>query len=452
MAHTTAQLQTWDKQYVWHPFTQMQDWQAEEPIVIVKGEGSWLIDSDGNRYLDGVASMWTNVHGHSHPALNRALYEQAQKIEHSTLLGLAGEQSILLAKLVIEIAPQGLTRVFYSDNGSTAVEVGLKMAYQYHCHKGESQRNRFIRLQHAYHGDTVGAMSVGGIPIYHATFSPLLFSTIEAPAPYCYRCPLGKDDPSACGMACLGALEGLMQEHREQLAGMMLEPLLQGAGGMIVHPAGYLKGVRELCDRYGVLLITDEVATGFGRTGRMFACEHEGVSPDIMTISKGLCAGYLPLAATLATEEIYSAFLGNYAELKTFFHGHTFTGNPLACAVALKSLELFEETGLLESVCQRSEQLAGWLQRLAGHQHVGNVRQCGLAAGIELVRDRGTKEPYHWEEKRGIQVCLEARKQGVFSRPLGNTVVVFPPLSISQADLDFLMTGLEKAILAVTAD
>ena len=446
MTYSTAQLQTWDKQYVWHPFTQMQDWLAEEPVVIVKGEGSWLIDSDGKRYLDGVASMWTNVHGHSHPALNRALADQAAKIEHSTLLGLAGEQSILLAKRLVEITPAKLTRLFYSDNGSTAVEGGLKMAYQYHCHKGEPGRTRFLRLQHAYHGDTVGAMSVGGIPIYHATFSPLLFSTIEAPAPYCYRCPLGKDDPASCAMACLGELEQLMQENREQLAGMMLEPLLQGAGGMIAHPPGYLKGVRKLCDRYGLLLITDEVATGFGRTGLMFACEHEGVSPDIMAISKGLCAGYLPLAATLATEEIYRAFLGNYAELKTFFHGHTFTGNPLACAVALKSLDLFEETDLLDSVQQRSRQLAFLLERLADHPQVGNVRQCGLAAGIELVQDKSRKEPYPWELKIGVRVCQEALKLGVFSRPLGNTLVVFPPLAISAEELDFLLTVLEQAI------
>lgn len=452
MIHTTAQLRAWDKQYVWHPFTQMQDWLAEEPVVIVKGEGSWLIDSDGNRYLDGVASMWTNVHGHSHPELNRALYEQAQRIEHSTLLGLAGEQSILLAKRLVEIAPRGLTRVFYSDNGSTAVEVALKMAYQYHCHRGESQRTRFLRLQHAYHGDTIGSMSVGGIPIYHATFSPLLFGTIEAPAPYCYRCPLGTHDPATCGMACLEALERLMREHREELAGMMLEPLLQGAGGMIVHPTGYLKGVRDLCDRYGLLLITDEVATGFGRTGRMFACEHEGVTPDIMAISKGLCAGYLPLAATLATEEVYGAFLGAYAELKTFFHGHTFTGNPLACAVALKSLELFEENDLLAAVQERTEQLAARLARLAGHPRVGNVRQCGLAAGIELVRDRATGEPYPWEEKRGISVCVAARKHGVFSRPLGNTVVVFPPLAIAAGELALLMDGLERAVGEVCGD
>jgi len=446
----TAQLQAWDKQYVWHPFTQMQDWLADDQIVIVAGEGSWLIDSDGNRYLDGVASMWTNVHGHSHPALNKALADQAARLEHSTLLGLAGEQSILLAKRLIEIAPDGLSKVFYSDNGSTAVEVGLKMAYQYHCHKGEPQRSRFLRLQHAYHGDTIGSMSVGGISIYHDTFKPLLFSTIEAPAPYCYRCPMGKNDPATCGMACLNALEQLMVEHREQLAGMMMEPLLQGAGGMLVHPAGYLKGVRQLCDRYGVLLITDEVATGFGRTGSMFACQQEGVTPDIMAISKGLCAGYLPLAATLATEEIYQAFLGNYAELKTFFHGHTFTGNPLACAVALRSLELFEETGLLESVQQRSKQLTSLLLQLKDHPHVGNLRQCGLAAGIELVQDKATKTAYPWEEKRGIRVCQEARRHGIFSRPLGNTVVVFPPLAITADELVFLMAGLKKAINAVT--
>lgn len=447
---TTEQLKAWDKQYVWHPFTQMRDWQAEDTPVIVAGEGSWLIDSDGKRYLDGVASMWTNVHGHCNPELNRALAEQAARIEHATLLGLSGEQSILLAKRLIEIAPAGLTRVFYSDNGSTAVEVGLKMAYQYHCHQGQPQRSRFIRLQHAYHGDTIGSMSVGGIPIYHATFSPLLFSTIEAPAPYCYRCPLGKVDASGCGLACLAEMERLIVEHADELAGVVLEPLLQGAGGMIVHPQDYLKGVRDLCNRYNVLLITDEVATGFGRTGRMFACEHEGVTPDIMAISKGLCAGYLPLAATLASERIYTAFLGNYAELKTFFHGHTFTGNPLACAVALRSLELFEQGQLLVSLQPKIAKLGEWLHRLSGHPQVGDLRQCGLAAGIELVADKATKEPYPWEEKRGIRVCQAARQRGVFSRPLGNTVVAFPPLAIALDELDFLMETLLQAIDEVT--
>ncbi len=447
---TTNQLKEWDKAFVWHPFTQMQDWLAEETVVIVKGEGSWLIDSEGKRYLDGVASMWTNVHGHCNPELNRALSEQAAKIEHSTLLGLAGEQSILLAKRLVEIAPPGLNKVFYSDNGSTAVEVALKMAYQYQCHRGNPEKSCFIRLQHAYHGDTIGSMSVGGISIYHSTFAPLLFKTIEAPAPYCYRCPFGKTDNSDCGMPCLGALEKLIIENRSSMAGMVIEPLLQGAGGMLVQPEGYLKGVRELCDRYGILLITDEVATGFGRTGRMFACEHEGVIPDIMAVSKGLCAGYLPLAATLATDEIYQAFLGNYAELKTFFHGHTFTGNPLACAVALRSLELFEENSLLESVNDRSLQLKKHLKRLEDLPAVGDVRQYGLAAGVELVKDKGTKEPYPWEEKIGIKVCAEVRKYGLFSRPLGNTLVVFPPLSITAEEVDFMMDGIERAIRAVT--
>lgn len=449
MNYTTKQLRAWDKQYIWHPFTQMQDWQNEEQLVIVKGEGCWLIDSEGNRYLDGVASMWTNVHGHCHPELNRALSEQAQKLEHSTLLGLASEQSILLAKQLVEITPTGLNHVFYSDNGSTAVEVALKMAYQYHCHNKEPQRTRFLRLQYAYHGDTIGSMSVGGIPIYHDTFSPLLFSTIEAPAPYCYRCQLGKDDPQTCKLACLEKLEQLMQQHQDELAGMMLEPILQGAGGMIVHPQGYLQGVRQLCDRYGLLMITDEVATGFGRTGKLFACEHEAVSPDIMAISKGLCAGYLPLAATMATSKIFNAFSGSYGELKTFFHGHTFTGNPLACAVALKSLELFTDNDLLQAVQERATELAEHLSELDRLPMVGNVRQIGLAAGIELVQDKKNKVEYPWEQKQGIKVCMAARKHGVFSRPLGNTVVVFPPLVITADELKFLMTGLRKAIIEV---
>lgn len=449
MNYTTKQLRAWDKQYIWHPFTQMQDWQNEEQLVIVKGEGCWLIDSEGNRYLDGVASMWTNVHGHCHPELNRALSEQAQKLEHSTLLGLASEQSILLAKQLVEITPTGLNHVFYSDNGSTAVEVALKMAYQYHCHNKEPQRTRFLRLQYAYHGDTIGSMSVGGIPIYHDTFSPLLFSTIEAPAPYCYRCQLGKDDPQTCKLACLEKLEQLMQRHQDELAGMMLEPILQGAGGMIVHPQGYLQGVRQLCDRYGLLMITDEVATGFGRTGKLFACEHEAVSPDIMAISKGLCAGYLPLAATMATSKIFNAFSGSYGELKTFFHGHTFTGNPLACAVALKSLELFTDNDLLQAVQERATELAEHLSELDRLPMVGNVRQIGLAAGIELVQDKKNKVEYPWEQKQGIKVCMAARKHGVFSRPLGNTVVVFPPLVITADELKFLMTGLRKAIIEV---
>ena len=448
--HSTEQLRAWDKRHVWHPFTQMQDWEQDDAIVIVRGEGSWLIDSDGRRYLDGVASMWTNVHGHCRKELNEALKNQVDRLEHSTLLGLAGEQSILLAQRLAQITPPGLTRFFYSDNGSTAMEVAVKMAFQYQVHRGRPERTRFITFRHAYHGDTLGAVSVGGIEIYHATFRPLLFETVQAAAPYCYRCELGCEGPESCGMLCLDALEKLIREEGATCAGLVIEPLVQGAGGMIVQPPGFLRRVRELCDQYGLLMIADEVATGFGRTGRMFACEHEEVVPDIMALSKGITAGYLPLAATVTTEEVYGAFLGAYAELKTFFHGHTFTGNPLACAVALKSLDLFESDRLLEALQPKIQYLSDRLTDIANLPHVGDVRKCGMAAGIELVEDKAKRTAYPWEEKIGIQVCLEARKHGIFSRPLGNTVVVFPPLIISMDELKLLMDGLEQAIKAVT--
>ncbi|MBC8018811.1 MAG: adenosylmethionine--8-amino-7-oxononanoate transaminase [Verrucomicrobia bacterium] len=449
---STDQLREWDRRHVWHPFTQMQDWERDESIVITRGEGSWLIETDGKRNLDGVASMWTNVHGHCRPELNEALKAQVDRLEHSTLLGLASEQSIILARRLAEITPVGLDRFFYSDNGSTAMEVAVKMAFQYQVHKGRAERKRFITFRNAYHGDTLGAVSVGGIDIYHSTFRPLLFETIQAPSPYCYRCELGCYDPETCGMKCLDALESLMIQHGATCAGLVIEPLLQGAGGMIVQPPGFLRRVRELCDRYGLLMITDEVATGFGRTGRMFACEHEGVVPDIMALSKGITAGYLPLAATVTSEEVYGAFMGEYAELKTFFHGHTFSGNPLACAVALKSLELFESDNLLEKLQPKIARLQERLAEFAILPHVGDIRQCGLAAGIELVEDKATKLAYPWEQKVGIRVCLEARKHGVFSRPLGNTVVVFPPLAIAPDELELLMDGLERAIRLVTGE
>ncbi|MSN25533.1 MAG: adenosylmethionine--8-amino-7-oxononanoate transaminase [Geobacter sp.] len=449
-AYTTEQLREWDRRHVWHPFTQMQDWGRNEQIVIEKGEGCWLIDTDGNRYLDGVAAMWTNVHGHCRRELNEALKAQVDLLEHSTLLGLASEQSIVLAARLAQITPPGLDRFFYSDNGSTAMEVAVKMAYQYQTHLGHPERSRFITFKNAYHGDTLGAVSVGGIDIYHATFKPLMFETVQAPAPYCYRCEFGCTDKNSCGLKCLEALELLMQEHAGFIAGLVIEPLIQGAGGMIVQPAGFLSGVRQLCDRYDLLMITDEVATGFGRTGKMFACQHEDVVPDIMAVSKGIAAGYLPIAATITNSKVYRAFLGEYSELKTFFHGHTFTGNPLACAVALKSLELFESDHLLDAMQPRISQLTELLDGFRELPHVGDIRQCGLAAGIELVKDKDSRQAYPWEQKIGVRVCQEARKHGVFSRPLGNTVVIFPPLVISGEELDFLMNGLKQSVLAVT--
>ncbi len=450
-SESTATLQAWDKRHIWHPFTQMRDWEQETQPVIVRGEGCWLIDSDGNRYLDGVASMWTNVHGHCHPELNEALKQQVDRLEHSTLLGLASEQSILLAHKLAELTPAGLDRFFFSDNGSTAMEVAVKMAFQYQQHCGKKEKQRFITFRHAYHGDTLGSVSVGGIDIYHATFKPLMFETIQASPPYCYRCDFGCHDAATCGFKCLQALEQLMQEHGDRCAGLVIEPLLQGAGGMLVQPAGFLSAVRQLCHRYEIVMIVDEVATGFGRTGKMFACQHEDVVPDIMALSKGIAAGYLPLAVTAVADHIYQAFLGEYNQLKTFFHGHTFTGNPLACAVALKNLELFEREQLLEQLQPKIAFLAERLDRIATLPQVGNVRQCGMAAGIELVQNKKTGEAYPWELKIGIRVCQEARKLGLFSRPLGNTVVIFPPLAISHHDLQFLLDTLETAITTVTS-
>ncbi len=446
---TTEQLRQWDKRHVWHPFTQMQDWERDEQVIIVKGEGCWLIDTDGTRYLDGVASMWTNVHGHCRRELNEALKEQVDRLEHSTLLGLGSEQSIILAARLAEITPPGLDRFFYSDNGSTAMEVAVKMAYQYQVHSGQPERSRFITFRNAYHGDTLGAVSVGGIGIYHTTFKPLMFEAVQAPSPYCYRCELGCSR-SSCNMKCIDVLEELMERNTGLIAGLVIEPLVQGAGGMIVQPTGFLKRVRELCDRHDILMIADEVATGFGRTGAMFACNHEGVVPDIMALSKGIAAGYLPLAATVTVDKVYSAFLGSYSELKTFFHGHTFTGNPLACAVALKSLQLFQQDNLL---AQLQPKIAWLKQRLDDFKlmsHVGDIRQCGLACGIELVENRETGTPYPWEDRVGIRVCLEARKRGVFSRPLGNTIVIFPPLVISNSELDMLLNVLQESIRIVT--
>ncbi len=447
----TETLRRYDSEYLWHPFTQMSEWEGAENIIITKGEGSYIIDTDGNRYLDGVGAIWTNVHGHCRAEINEAVKQQVDRLEHSTLLGLSNDRAAHLAKRLIDIAPPGLAKVFYSDNGSTAVEIGVKMAFQYQQQTGNKQKTKFIRFDNAYHGDTVGSMSVGGIAIYHEVYAPLLFPTIMAPSPYCYRCALSPEgDCNSCGLLCLKELERLMEQHAHELAGLVIEPSVQGAGGMIVQPPGFVRGVRELCDRFDVLMIADEVAVGFGRTGAMFACAKEGVTPDIMALSKGISAGYLPLAATLTTKKIYDAFWGDYAELKTFFHGHTFTGNPIACAAALASLDLFEKERLLESLPPKIAYLNQRLQGLLELPHVGDVRQEGMIGGIELVVDKDTRKPYHWEERVGVRVCLEARKRGLFLRPLGNIIVIFPPLSISMDELALLMDGIEASITAVT--
>ncbi|MDQ1271655.1 MAG: adenosylmethionine---8-amino-7-oxononanoate aminotransferase [Planctomycetota bacterium] len=451
MIHKTYidQLQTWDKQYLWHPFTQMQDYGKETPLIIEEGSGIFLRDIDGKEYIDGVSSMWCNIHGHRKKEIDDAIKRQLDKIAHTTLLGPSNIPAIELAKKLAEVAPHGLKKVFYSDNGSTANEVALKMAFQYWQHKGYSEKTQFVALQYGYHGDTIATMGVGGIDIYHKVFQPLYFKTHFAPAPYCYRCPLGKQDRD-CSLQCLDELEGLLKNNAAQIAAMIMEPLVQGAGGMIIHPKGYLSGARALCKKYNVLFILDEVLTGFGRTGKMFACLHEDVVPDIMALSKGINGGYMPLAATLATEEIYNAFLGKYAELKTFFHGHTYTGNPLGCAAALASMELFEKERILENLAPKITYLQTRLKQFESLEHVGNVRQCGLIAAIELVKDKSTKEPYPWEERVGNQVCLEARKHGLLIRPLGHIIVSMPPLSIKEHELNRLLNIMYESVKIVT--
>ncbi len=325
MAREAKRLADWDRQYLWHPFTQMREWAVQRPLIIERGHGAMLYDLEGQRFLDGVSSMWVNVHGHRHPALDHALRLQLARVAHSTLLGLSNPPAIRLARELVRLAPPGLARVFFSDDGSTAVEVALKMAVQYwqQSNPGAGPKRTFVRLELAYHGDTIGAVSVGNIERFHARFKPLLFPTLGVPAPYCYRCPLGRSYPS-CAMACVEPVERLLQEQHQEIAGFIIEPRVQAAAGMVTAPPGYLRAIRELCARHRVLLIADEVATGFGRTGKMFACEHERVSPDLMVISKGLTGGYLPLAATLTTNKVYRAFLGEDRECKTFFHGHSY--------------------------------------------------------------------------------------------------------------------------------
>lgn len=450
-------LVRWDRAHLWHPFTQMRDWAESEPIVIAAGEGSWLVDTHGRRWLDGVGSMWTNVHGHRKKELDDAIRAQLDRIAHSTLLGLSGEQPILLAKRLVERAPKGdraLTRVFYSDNGSTAVEVAVKMAFQYWAHRGEPRR-RFVRLKESYHGDTLGAVSVGGIDLFHGAFRPLLFETIGAPNPYELRPTCGAK-PGECTAGCIRALERIFAEHGHEIAAMVIEPRVQGAGGFLMHGPEYIAAARRVCDASGALLIADEVATGFGRTGPFWACESAAVVPDLLCTAKGLTAGYLPLSATLATEKIYEAFLGPYEAMKTFFHGHTFTGNPLACAVALASMDLFETENILERSKGRIAHLARRLAEVAAHPHVAEVRQAGFMVGIELApskpeTDGGNPAPAYPRERRtGIRACLAAREKNVFLRPLGNVVVLNPPMSISESEIDVLVAAALHGIEVAT--
>ena len=445
------QLADKDKQYVWHPFTQMKDWADEDIVIIEEGKGVYLKDINGNQYIDGVSSLWTNVHGHRKDGIDNALRSQINRIAHSTFLGLSNVPAILLAEKLVEITPPGLTKVFYSDSGSEAMEVALKVAYQYWCQRKEPQpqRTKFIHLSDSYHGDTLGSVSVGGIDLFHKIYRPLLFESLSVPAPYCYRCPFGCER-AACRQECFQELARVVKEHKDETVALIIEPLMQGAAGMINQPKGYISKIKDLTRDLEVLLIFDEVATGFGRTGSMFAADHEHVSPDIMALCKGITGGYLPLSATLFTKEIFNAFLGEYSEFKSFFHGHTYTGNQLASQAGLANIEIFDKENVIEALQPKIDLLRNRLHSFNQLPHVGDIRQAGFMVGIELVKDKQKKEPYPAAEKIAVKVIMEARQRGVIIRPLGNVIVLMPPLSISTDILERLLDVVYGSIEKVT--
>lgn len=445
----TQELVCADKAYLWHPFTQMKDWLKDEPLIIEEAKGCYLKSTEGRWYIDGVSSLWVNVHGHRHQTINEAIARQARKVAHSTLLGLANVPSIQLAQRLVALAPKGLAKVFYSDSGSTAVEIALKIAYQYWQNIGKNNKKMIVHFAHSYHGDTLGSVSVGGIDLFHKVYRDLIFKTVKWPTPF----------PSACGeeqefsrdfFVSLQKLEQYLKKKHHHIAAVIVEPLVQGAAGMIVWPKGALKRVSQLCRAYDVLLIADEVATGFGRTGTLFACEQEKVTPDILCLAKGMTGGYLPLAATLTSERIYQGFLFDYKEQKTFFHGHTYTGNPLACAAALANLEIFAKERTLQKLRPKIHFLEKELRSLRQLPHVGNIRQKGFMVGIDLIKDKARCLEYPWEEKMGARVCARVRHYGVILRPLGNTIVIMPPLAISKQDLQKIVTATADAIKDVT--
>ena len=440
-----------DKEFVWHPFTQMLNWENEQNIVIERGEGVYLYDIRGNRYIDGVSSLWVNIFGHNNRELNEAIKEQVDKISHSTLLGLANVPSAILAQKLIEIAPKNLKKVFYSDSGSTSVEIALKVAFQYFKQKGAKFKNKkkIIAATSAYHGDTLGSVSVGGIEMFHSIYKPLLFDTIRITYPYCYRCPFNLKYPD-CELHCAKEAEKVIGFHADEACALIIEPMIQGASGMITMPVGYMKKIEKACKDNDVLLILDEVATGFGRTGKMFAAFHEDIHPDIMCIAKGITGGYLPMAATLFTKEIYEGFLGNYEDNKTFFHGHTYTGNQLAAAAAVKSAELFEKYDLLNKIKPLISHFNETLKDFKLLNIVGDVRNIGLMAGIELVKDGNTKETFAQKERIGHKVILKARDMGVIIRPLGDVIVIMPPLIIDRQTLDTLLSVVYDSIKSVS--
>jgi len=446
-----------DRAHVWHPFTQMRDWNdpAHAPIVIVEGSGAVLKAEDGREYLDGNSSIWTNLHGHRRAEIDEAIRTQLGRIAHSSFLGLTNDVAPQLARELVEVTGLRGHKVFFSDDGSTAMEAALKMVYQARVQRGEKSRTTFVSFSSGYHGDTIGAMSAGHSAVFHAAYKPLLFETREVMSPACYRCPFNRAKPvrgsdaretRECNWECTQQLTTALDELGDMAAAVVIEPRVQGAAGMRMHPHGYLAKAAAACRERGVWLVLDEVMTGFGRTGTMFAYQHEDVTPDLVALAKGLTGGYLPLAATLASEEIFEAFLGDYAELKTFFHGHSYTGNALGCAAALASLRIFAA----EKTLERNVVLAAQLKKLTAkfweHPNVGDMRQEGLICAIELVRDFDSRQPFDFAERIGHRVCEAAQKHGLLTRPIGDVLVLMPPYCVTEEQLEAMVEALWRGL------
>lgn len=429
-----------DLKYVWHPFTQMKQYEGDEkPICIVKGEGIYIEDIDGNRYMDSVSSWWVNSLGHAQPRLAKALYEQACAIEQVIFAGFTHKPAISLAKKLITLVSNKLKHVFYSDNGSTAIEVALKMVYQYWQLKGKTSKKKFIAFENAYHGDTLGAVSVGGIDMYHKVYRPLLFDIIREKSPYCYRCPCGKEK-ERCRLECLQGVEEILKARHDEIAAVIIEPLIQAAGGMIMYKAEYLTKLRELCDTYQVLLIDDEVAMGFYRTGKLYAYEHANIVPDIVCSAKALTAGFLPLAVTLCTDELYYAFYDEDKDgLKTFYHGHSFTANPLACAVANENLAILQEMNMEEYLKPKILAFKRGLEKFRDYPHVGDIRQWGMVSAVEIVKDKRTKECFAYEEQIGKKIYSAGLRRGALLRPMWNCMYFMPPYVITEEEIGSLL-------------
>jgi len=437
-------LEKWDKEYFWHPFTQMKVYREEENLIFERGEGVYLYDIKGNKYIDAISSLWCNVHGHNHPRLNNALVKQLCKVAHTTTLGSSNVPAIVLAKRLVDITPPCLTKVFYSEDGAEANEIALKMAYHYFYNKGDRERKYFITLSNAYHGDTIGAVSVGGIEIFHEAYKPLLFKTFKLPSPYLFCKEKYGELSEECKEELLKMLREILEKHHKEVIGITLESGIQAAAGMLPYPKGFMKGVERLAKEFGVLLIVDEVATGFGRTGTMFYIEQEEVCPDFMTLGKGITGGYLPLAATLTTDEIFEAFLGEFGEAKHFYHGHTYTGNNLACAVAIENLNIFKDEKTLTLLQPKIKHLTERLQEFWNLPWVYDVRQLGFMAGIELRKPNG--EPFPYGDRIGFKVAYKARERGVFLRPLGDVMVLMMPLVIQIEEMNYVIDTLRWAV------